>query len=450
MPPAPLDLWKGRALRLGFGAAAIGATTLAGMIRNKWFAVHLAPEGLGVTGQVMSALTWLGMLAALGLGFPIARAIAAAEGAGDPDRARHVTRAALRFTLLTTAVVVAAGLFFAEVMSSAILGDPRYAGLVRIAMLGAAGYAFHLIVQGIVAGRSDVRPPLTIAIGGGLVSVVAAFALVPPKGLDGALWSAALFFPAGLLLAWLVHRRAYAGAWSTPTAPAPGHGVRALVVVGLSSLALALADQGAMLALRSHFVRVHGVAANGMFQAALAISTQVAALFYAYLSNYALGRLSGSPDAAGVTAYMRRQWIPIAAASTALFALVAALSGPLLHLLFSERFDGARPMLGWMLAGEFLRVQSLALLFGGLAMQRTKRWVAGGMLYPLGFALVYAWSGGVDPLDLARAHLAGSAIGFAGSLWLMRGAGLRLRAIDVAATALGAAALGALAAMMTP
>jgi O-antigen/teichoic acid export membrane protein len=432
MSNGPLDLWRGRALRLGFSAAAIGAATLTGMIRNKWFAVHLAPEGIGVIGQVVSTLTWLGMLAALGLGFPVARAIAAAHGADDPDAARRTARVALGLTLVTTTIVAALGLIFAVPISLAVLGDRGYAGLIRIAMIGAGGYAFHLVVQGIIGGRSDVRPPVTIAIAGGLATVIAAFALVPARGITGGVWSAVLYFPAGLLVAWLVHRRAYAGAW---TPAADGGGARpeltALITVGLSSLVLALADQGAMLALRAHFLRIHGIAANGVFQAALSISTQVAALFYAYLSNYALGRLSGAGDTPGVTAYMRRQWIPVVGAALVVFALAAVAATPLLHLLFSDRFDGARPMLAWMLVGEFLRVQTLALLFGGLALGRTRRWLAGGMMYPVAFVAAYLWLGGGSILSLAHAHALGGAVGLAGTAWVMHTAGLRLRVADV-------------------
>jgi len=445
MSPTPLDLWKGRALRLGLSATAIGATTITGVIRNKWFAIHLAPEGIGVIGQVVATFTWLGALAALGLGLPVARAIAAAHGAGDPEAARRTARTALGITLLTTGAVVAIGLVFAAPLSLAVLGDPGFAMLIRVGMLGTAGYAFYLIVQGIVSGHSDIRPPVTVAVAGGLATVIAAFILVPARGIPGGTWSAVLYFPAGMIALLLVHGRVYAEAWSPRGGGLPAIETRALVTIGLSALVLALADQGVMLALRAHFLRVHGIAANGIFQAALSISGQVAALFYMYLSNYALGRLSGAGDVAGIRAYMQRQWIPVVLAALPLFAFAAVAASPLLHVLYSNRFDGARGMLGWMLLGEFCRVQTLALLFGALALQRTGRWFAGGMLYPLAFAAFYVASGGASPLDLARAHAAGSVAGLAGAGVVMHTAGLRLRAVDWLVSALTVAALGALA-----
>lgn len=476
MSSGPFGLWKGRAMRLGFSAAAIGATTLTGVLRNKWFAVHLDTEGIGVIGQVIATHTWLGLLAALGLGLPVARWVGAAHGAGDAETVRRTTRAALAITAALTALVVALVLVFAPALSTAVLGDPRYAMLLRISTLGAAGFAFHHVVQGVFAGHADLRPAVTIAVAGGGATVIVALAMVPGAGLGGGVLAAALYFPIGVLAAVALHGRRYIAA----VLPRPARGLerpelRAMLTMGLSSLLLSLVDQGTMVGLRAHFLREHGMGANGLFQAALAMSQQVGALFYTYLSNYAFGRLShaagagapagdadpdaelagrvspaaedaaGAPDVAGVRGYMRRQWIPVVAASAPLFALAMLASTPLLHLLYSDRFDAARPMMAWSLVGEFCRIQSVAWLFGAVALRRTGVWITAGLVFPLALAFAYPFCApaGMVALSLAQAGAGIASLVLTGVM--MHRVGVRLRAADLLVSVSATTALIALA-----
>jgi len=444
MSTTPLGLWRMRAMRFGFGAAAIGATTVTGIIRNKWFALHLDTHGIGVIGQVVATHTWIGVAAALGLGVPVARAIGAARGAGDTDAIRRTVWTAWALTAGAAVTAVAAGLVAAPYISTAILGSPDYSGLVRISMIGAAGYAIHLVAQGVFSGHADVRPPFTIALAGGSATVVGAFLLVPAVGLTGGMLSAAAFFPAGLLAALLVHGRAYRGV----VQPAPDHRfdpatARSLLVVGVSSLVLALADQGAMLAMRSHFVRVHGLSANGLFQAALALSQQVGAVFYAYLANYAFGTISAAQGEAAVRDYTRRTWFAIVLGAAPVFAVAMVAASPILHLFYSDRFDPARPMMAWMLLGEFCRVCILTWSLGALPLRGTRLWVAVGLVAPIAFAIAYPLlARGGNELALARAYAAAGVAGLVVAGAFMIRAGVSLRRRDLA---LGVAAVAGLA-----
>jgi O-antigen/teichoic acid export membrane protein len=473
-----VGLWRGRALRLGLSAAAIGATAITGILRNKWFAVHLDTEGIGVIGQVVATHTWLGLMAALGLGLPIARWVAAARGADDAEGVRRAVRTPLAIAATATAIVVIAGLAFAPALSLAILGDPGYAALVRISMLGAAGFALYHVVQGVFSGHSDLRPAVTIAVAGGGATVLAAVLLVPAAGVEGGVFAAALFFPVGLLAALLVHGRSYLRAVTPrPATPLGRAALRAMLAMGLSSLLLSLVDQGILVALRSHFLREHGIGANGLFQAALALSQQVGALFYAYITTYAFGRLShaagaaqpaGDADASAelsaqvspasaagaaagtnveaVRTYMRRQWVPIVVASAPLFALAMLASTPLLHLLYSDRFDAARPMMAWSLAGEFCRIQSVTWLFGAVALGRTGVWLAAGLAYPLVLAAAYPFCAAAGPVALSVAQAGAGVASLLLTGVLMHRVGVRLRAGDLAASVAATSGLIALAA----
>lgn len=352
-----VGLWADRGMRFGLGLAANAVYIVASIARNKWVASHFQTTGIGVVGQLNAAQTWLGLAASMGLGIAVMRLTGAAFGAGDAPAARRITWSALALCGISTAVACVLGAVFAVPLATALLGDAAYAPLVRVSLIGAAGYAFYAIITGLFAGRSDVRAPFTLAVFSALASTIAIFTLVPRAGLAGAVLGVSIIFPAGVIGALLVHRRDYGPLLGRPPRPLiDAVSLRAMLLTGGAALTLALLDQGTLLALRAHYLRHHGVDANGLFQSALAFAQQVGGVFYVYLSNYAFGRISAAPDAGAMRDYTRRHWTPLLGMAVAAFAAAIVLGRPLLHLLYSDRFDPAAPMLAWMSLGEFGKI----------------------------------------------------------------------------------------------
>jgi len=397
------------------GAGATVANALGAAIRNKWLAHHLEASGLGVLAQVLSCQSWLGTAAGLGLGFPLARAVGAASASEDRTAARRTVWAALVLFAAATTALVTAGLLFAAPISTALLGSPAYAGLVRISMIGVAGIALQQNLVGLFAGRSDLRGPLVVALAGGGVATAAVFLLVPRFGLRGGVLAVAILFPVGCAAALYARRREYAPLALPPPRPlVTGTGARELLTIAAAGLVASLLDQGVFLALRAHYVRANGVAANGLLQAAVALAQQMGALFYAYLASYAFGKMSGIVATGGedrverARAYTRKHWTPILLTSGAAlgFAMIAAV--PLLRLLYSHRFDAARPLMAWALAGEFARVALQLWILSSLPLGGARLWFPISVVFPPALVASYAWftHEGMGVLTLPRAYAA--------------------------------------------
>ncbi|HTR97666.1 MAG TPA: MATE family efflux transporter [Candidatus Acidoferrales bacterium] len=392
-------------MRFGLGGASIGVGVVAGIARNKWVAWHLGTAGVGVVGQMTAAQTWLGVTAALGLSLAITRMASAALAQGDEDRARRIVWTAGLASGLAAAIAVAFAMAFAPRIASALLGDPSYAPLVRIAALGGAGYALYSLTTGLLAARSDVVAPLTLALAGGLAGVAITFALVPAHGPAGAVIAIAAMLPLGVAGALLVHRRAYAPLLVPRRRPVFDRTlIRPLLGIGAGAMALAIVDQGALLGARADFVHRHGVAPNGLFQAALALTQQVGGVFYSYLANYAFGRVSGLGHVDAMRDYTHRQWRPLMLLAAAAFALAMLLAGPLLHLLYSDRFDPARAMVSWMLVGEFARVAMQCWAVASLPIGGVALWLPLMLSFPLGLLVGYAACLGMGVNALAYAY----------------------------------------------
>jgi hypothetical protein len=239
-----------------------------------------------------------------------------------------------------------------------------------------------------------------------------------------------MLFPAGAAAALLVarDRRPSIAAGFDPAR------ARTLLAVGLTTLSVSLVDQGVVLAARSHFLAREGAAANGYFQAAIALSQQVGAVFYVYLANYAFGQVSARGSVAAMQEYTRRQWKALIALATAAFTLAQFASPWLLHLVYSNRFDGARPMIAWTLAGEFGRVAMQAWALASLPVGGPRLWMPLMLSFPAGFLAgdIAASALGARPLSLALGYAVAGATSLVCVGLGMTRARVRLSAGDLA------------------
>jgi O-antigen/teichoic acid export membrane protein len=421
--------WWPRFARVLAGAAGTLVVALTGMIRNKWLAHHLGTSGIGVLAQVSSAQAWFGHAAGMGLSLPVMRAVAL----GGEEGKRAAWSAA--FLALTAGVAITiAGVIAAPTLSQALLGTPDHVALVRISMAGVVGLALWSPLMGFFAGRSDVQAPLVFAVAGGGGATLLAFLLVPRFGLLGGATALTLLYPlgvAGMLIARAPRHVAALWPRPLPFLATVWRESGPLLAVAGAALALNLIDLGTMVGLRAHYLRTLGVDANGLFQAAVAVSQQVGAVFYAYLGSYAFGKVNAVAaveGTAGVKAYTRRQWLPLLGLAVLAVAASMTLAAPLLHLLYSERFDAARPLLAYSLFGEFGRVAAQTIGIGALAVGGTRLWFSIGVTQPVGMAAFYAWflSRGADAESLPLAYAAAGWCSFAAALLLLARRGVTL------------------------
>jgi hypothetical protein len=129
--------------------------------------------------------------------------------------------------------------------------------------------------------------------------------------------------------------------------------------------------------------------------------------------------------------------------------MVAA--APLLHLLYSSRFDGARPLVAWVLLGEFGRITALTWSAGSLPAVGRRLWMGIGVMQPiaLGVAYVAFAQAGAGAMSLPYAYAAGGVAFFAIAMVRMRRAGVAPRVSDVAAALAAIAILTTLATAIT-
>ena len=147
-------------------------------------------------------------------------------------------------------------------------------------------------------------------------------------------------------------------------------------------------------------------------------------------------------------AYTRKQFTPLVALAALGFGVAMVVAGPLLHLLYSERFDGARPMLGWTMVGEFGKVVVMTWSLGALRTGGVRLWVPIGASWATGIVISYviARIAGAGVMALPYGYAGAGLLSVAWTALLMTRRGVSLDRRAVALIVLAGLALAALAA----
>jgi hypothetical protein len=157
--------------------------------------------------------------------------------------------------------------------------------------------------------------------------------------------------------------------------------------------------------------------------------------------------VSAAGGVAEIRVYTRRHWRPLILLATLAFAMAMIASAPLLHLLYSSRFDPARPLMAWALWGEFCRVGMNVWAVGALPTGGARLWLPIGLGPSVGLALSYAILSRTipGPMSLPFAYAGAGLFSLCWGGLAMSRAGVTLGGKDVALMLVCAAALAALA-----
>ena len=257
-----------RRLARAAAASAVATVILAagGVVRVKLYAVFLGASGLGVISQIQSLLNALAVLAMLGTGVGISREVARARGGAGAAASPPTVLATARLLAGGTALLLAGGMVLAaEPLSRLLLGARDYRLLVGLAAPVLLFTILARLTTEALNGYGDYRRNAVGMIASAALSVSFALPLLWMLQLPGAVLALLL----GSAGTWGVVHMLFR--WGHPDAAGRGarpdrDTARTLVRLGGVSLAIATADQLALLTVRSRLIHLHGVEANGLFQ----------------------------------------------------------------------------------------------------------------------------------------------------------------------------------------
>jgi O-antigen/teichoic acid export membrane protein len=381
---------------------AVMATTIAsalGMLlaiaRSKTTALVMGPDGLGQVAEINQVLSVVFVPFGIINGVALVRSVGQVRG--DPAALQRVYDS-------FASLVMAAGVVLVPVATVAVfvIFDGRVPpDAAMLALFGALtavlGTLFALPSQWMMAvGRSHEYAVTAtwLSIGGAASVVLGTWGWGVRGQYVGGLIGVVLVGIAGrpFYRRWLSDLRLW------PKWVLEASIVKDVLVLGTTSMIAQVTVQSGLSAIRWSLQSVGGDAANGQFQAAWSVASIYFGSVLAGLGTVFFPRFSTAKDAVELEKEMQGAMSMVLRNAPPLILLAIAVRVPLIHGLYSSRFDVAAQMVGFQMAGDLGKavswVQAGPLLYRG----KVKAFLLSellGMLLLAGFAIALAPALGV-------------------------------------------------------
>lgn len=392
---------------VGKAVALLGSSSLvaflAGVARQKIFAVFLGPAGVGALSLAVSLFDTLGHAARLGVPNGLLREGSRALAKGRPDQADRAYRMSRTLlltvsTLLFACTFVLRGWIGETVLRGAlpIWVAPFVASAVPLLVLANLSDAM-LAAHGAVARLAGAKVAITL---GSLALMVP---LVVWLGFTGALlqvWTGAAVAALVTVVACRhVFRSDGTRARSVPD-PIAKTAFKAVLAIGAAEAIYHVAASANLFAFRVLVVRELGLDANGLYQVTLGISRQwvPAVLGGVFVALYPrLGALVEDRDSAGRELRSALELVFVIGIPAVLVLL--ATRDWIITVLLAESFRGAEPLLRLSGPGDLAALVSGVLHISLLALGAIRGFLIAGLVVEATY-LVLVW-GSIGPLGLA-------------------------------------------------
>ena len=379
-------------VRAGFySAVATAARLLAGLVVIKLVARLAGPDGVGKLGQFMSLMSLLAVLAGGGISAGIVKYVA--QYRGDAQRLSRLLPAALWYAMCASLLIGCLVWLFSRPLAVWLLGDPAYAGLIRILAVAQLGIALVNYVLAVINGFMDVRRLAFIQVLGSLFSI----AMV--------VWLARWLHLYGALLALIVGQLS----WLVVCLPAwrcssyfqrsmlrlrfDREMTMRLAAFSVMTLTSALLAPLVNIAVRDHLALQFGWKQVGYWQATSKVSEAYLLFITAAINIYYLPKLASIHERPSLALELRNAYHYILPVVIGLAVAVYVLRHWVTLLLFSADFAPANALYGAQLVGDVIKIASFILSYVMLAKAMTGLFVLSECVFAASYmVLVYVFT----------------------------------------------------------
>jgi PST family polysaccharide transporter len=354
---------------------AQGINYVISLVKTKVVAVLLGPSGVGLVGLYVATIGMIETLAGLGVRSSGVREIADANSSGDPEslaRTLKTLRRACWLTGILGWILLAA---LAYPLSVWVFDSPKYA--VALTILGctlvfsSVSGGQMALIQG-VRRIGDLARLTLLGVAVGTIVSLPIYYFLGERGIVPVLVVSAVL---NLIFSWWFARKIKVVSVQQSVGETVTR-MKSLLSLGVAFMWSALLGAGVALIIRAIIQRELGLEANGLYQAAWAISGMFAGFILGAMGADFYPRLTAAKGDSALMGRLVNEQTEVGIL-LALPGLVATLAfAPwIMTLLYSEEFVGAAELLPWFILGVFGRVVSWPMGFIMLALGEGK-WFA--------------------------------------------------------------------------
>ncbi len=335
------------------GAQVVGLAS--GFLRTKVIALVLGPAGVGLAGLFNTYSGNISALAGWGLGTSGVRLVA-----GAPEEEKPKAQAAVRrMGWFLSLIGLALGCLLFWPATRLTFGSSEYAFEMAIVALAVPCLIASGTWSALLQADGRVESLAKVQVVGATVGTVLGLPLIYLYGSTGValaiLLAAAL--PAALL--WRAERT---HCWS------PSHGsverphLDALVKIGGALMVVGWASQLSTYLVRMAIVRLEGIEAAGLYQAAYSIAGSLPGFVFAAMGADFFPRVASTASEEEALKTTEKQIVASVILAAPLIGIILLFDQEILELLFTDSFRPAAAPLVWLTWGIYIRL--LAWPFG--------------------------------------------------------------------------------------
>lgn len=347
---------------------------LISLLRGKFVALFLGPDGMGVASLYSTSLNPLQQFCGLGLNLAVVKEIAANKE--EESSLRRVMKVALRLLVFTSFLGATVTILTASLWSEFSFGNHEhtsaYLWLSIFVALSIAGAGLLALLQGLGEVKRLSKSTL---VGGlsGLIFGVPLYYFYGQQGIVPAMIALALSM---FLFYFISFRKASLHIFrKTAIEESPRENrklVKALLSMGFILLVGSLAGQ-LITYLINLYIRITGSLEDiGLFQGANSITNQYVGMIMSALTLDYFPRLSAvCKDSTEMNKIVNRQTEIVMLVATPLIILLILTAPLVIRILLTEKFLSILPLIRWM--GLGMLIQALAFPLGYIYVAKDDR-----------------------------------------------------------------------------
>jgi len=374
------------------------------VVRSKFIAVLLGPEGMGISGLLISTTDFLGRLTNLGLGTSAVKNVAEASATGDKERVSRVITVLRRLVWATGIIGLVLTIALAPLLSKITFGNHDYTEAfiwISVTLL------FQQLTSGQLVILQGLRKLEFLARANLLGSIIGLFITVPLYyffGIDGIVPAIILVSFTSLVLAWIYSRKTGISSVKISNRDTLHEGKDMMRMGFLLSLS-GLITLGASYIIRIYISNVGGVEDVGLFNAGFAIINTYTGMIFTAMGTDYYPRLSAVASDNKRAGQLINQQAEIAILILApILSVFLIFINWVIILLYSGKFLAVNEMIHWAAIGIYFKAISWSIAYILLAKGAAKIFFWNELIsniYMLGFNIIGYRIAGLEGLGIS-------------------------------------------------
>lgn len=343
-----------------------------GLIRTKFVALFIGPEGYGINSLLNAPLGLIGTLTALGIAYSAIRNLAEANGSGDMVRFSKTVVTFRRWMWVTGLLGMSVTIILSPFLSQSGFGNYDYTwAFIAISvtfLIGAISSGQSSLLYATRRIKDTSRSPV---IGGalGLVTSVPLYYYYGIKGIVPAMIIASL---TTLIISWNFARRVPLVPVKVTYRESFEEG-KSFAKVGFAMTANGLMGNGVTYAISSFISHIGGVAQVGLYNSGWSITERYVSMVFAAMGADYYPRLAAiNKDNAKVNEAVNQQAEMGVLIMAPIILFYLASLPILIPILYTDSFMAVIPFTQWVVIGMLLKVIGWSLGFIALAKGESK------------------------------------------------------------------------------